>query len=71
MARKIRITLVVEVDDEHYFADSLRNDVGEIPDDMTNEAATVAIVDAYKCADIDALDLLDPEYTIWKVEVIG
>lgn len=69
MTRKIRITLVVEVDEEHYFADSLRNDNGDIPSDMTIVAATVAIVDAYKSADIDALDLLD--LAQWKVEVIG
>lgn len=63
---KIKIIITRTIDAEHYIADALRNDAGEI-ETMTDERATELIKEAYKTGFIDALDLLDD--AMWKVEI--
>lgn len=67
---KFKLTLVREFDDSDYFAESMVNAVGEIEDHITNDEATSAVRDAFMTGFIDALDILDPEHTDWRVEVL-
>lgn len=67
---KFKLTLVREFDDSDYFADSIVNAVGEIDDHIGNDEATSAVRDAFMTGFIDALDILDPEHTDWRVEVL-
>jgi hypothetical protein len=67
---KFKLTLVREFDDSDYFADSMVNDVGEIDDHIGNDEATSAVRDGFMTGFIDALDILDPEHTDWRVEVL-
>lgn len=67
---KFKLTLVREFSDTDYFAQSMVNDVGEVPVDITSEEATSAVRDACMTGFIDAEDLLNPEYTDWRVDVL-
>lgn len=67
---EFQLILTRKFSDTDYFADSMVNDVGEVPVDITDEEATSAVRDEYMAGYIDALDLLNPEHTDWSVEVI-